>query len=103
MAGHCFPCDIILLAVRYHLPVGGGAERISGILGDRGIDVGGRTIRRWAQKFVPALSKHIRRYRKPLSTTWLVDETYVKILGSWHYLYRGVDHDGQVLLVVADA
>jgi len=30
-------------------------------------------------------------------TTWLVDETYVKILGKWHYLYRGVDLDGQVL------
>jgi putative transposase len=26
-----------------------------------------------------------------------VDETYVKILGKWHYLYCGVDVDGQVL------
>ena len=32
-----------------------------------------------------------------MSTAWLVDETYVKILGRWHYLYRGFDHDGQVL------
>lgn len=32
-----------------------------------------------------------------MSTTWLVDETYVKIRGKWHYLYRGVDQDGQVL------
>jgi putative transposase len=30
-----------------------------------------------------------------VSPTWLDDETYVKILGKWHYLYRGVD--GQVL------
>src|SRR5437588_1817465 len=35
--------------------------------------------------------------RKSVSTTWLVDEKYVKILGRWHYLYRGVDQDGQVL------
>src|SRR6266851_7289717 len=41
--------------------------------------------------------RRIRRYRKPVSTTWLVDGTYVKILGKCHYLYRGVDHDGQVL------
>ena len=27
----------------------------------------------------------------------LVDETYVKIQGKWHYLYRGVDQNGQVL------
>jgi hypothetical protein len=26
-----------------------------------------------------------------------VDETYVKVLGKWHYLYRGIDLDGQVL------
>ena len=57
----------------------------------------GRTILRWVQKFGPALSDEIRRHRKPLSTTWLVDETYVKIRGSWHYLYRGIDVDGQVL------
>src|SRR5437868_7078282 len=38
-----------------------------------------------------------RRHRKPSSTTWLVDETYVKILGKWYYLYRGVDTGGQVL------
>jgi len=64
---------------------------------DRGVDVSGRTILRWVQKFGPALSEEIRRCRKPVSTTWLVDETYVKILGKWHYLYRGVDEDGQVL------
>jgi len=29
--------------------------------------------------------------------TWLVDETYVKIQGTWHYLYPGIDSDGQVL------
>ena len=97
MAGHRFPRDIILLAVRYYLQLGAAAERIAGILADRGIDVSGRTILRWVQKFGPALSEEIRRYRMPVSTTWLVDETYVKILGKWHYLYRGIDTDGQVL------
>ena len=97
ISGHRFPRDVILLAVRYYLQLGAAAERIAGILADRGIDVSGRTILRWVQKFGPALSDEIRRYRKPVSTTWLVDETYVKILGTWHYLYRGVDQEGQVL------
>ena len=26
-----------------------------------------------------------------------MDETYVKIQGKWHYLYSGIDQDGQVL------
>src|SRR5919206_958886 len=97
VAGHRFPRDIILLAVRYYLQLGAAAERIAGILADRGIDVSGRTILRWVQKFGPALAEEIRRNRKTVSTTWLVDETYVKIRGKWHYLYRGIDQDGQVL------
>src|SRR5918912_2431896 len=97
VAGHRFPRDIILLAGRYYLQLGAAAERIPGILADRGIDVSGRTILRWVQKFGPPLSKEIRRYRKPVSTTWLADETYVKMLGKWYSLYRGIDQDGQVL------
>src|SRR5216683_3903800 len=97
VSGHRFPREVILLAVRYYLQLGAAAERIAGLLADRGIDVSGRTILRWVQKFGPALSEEIRRYRTPVSATWLVDETYVKILGRWHYLYRDVDTDGQVL------
>ena len=28
------------------------------------------------------------------SDRWLVDETYVKISGRWHYLYRLIDQHG---------
>jgi len=80
-------------------------QRIAGLLADRGIDVSGRTILRWVQKFGPAQTDEIRRYRKPLSTIWLVDETYVKILGKWHYLYRSMDAQwpGPGLLALSDA
>ena len=77
--------------------MGAAAERIAGLLADRGVDVSGRTILRWVQKFGPALAAEVQRHRRRVGGTWLVDETYVKILGMWHYLYRGVDLDGQVL------
>jgi len=35
-------------------------ERIAGVLADRGIDVSGRTILRWVQKFGPALAEAVR-------------------------------------------
>ena len=69
------PRDIILLAVRYYLQLGAAAERIAGILADRGVDVSGRTILRWVQKFGPALSEEIRRCRKPRSTSWSASNT----------------------------
>jgi len=47
-----------------------------------GIDVSGRTILRWVQKFGPALRAEVQRHRRRVTTTWLVDETYVKILAS---------------------
>jgi transposase, IS6 family len=97
VSGHRFPRDVILLAVRYYLQLGAAAERIAGVLADRGIDVGGRTILRWVQKFGPALASAVRQHRARPVSTWLVDEMYVRILGKWHYLYRGVDLDGQVL------
>jgi transposase-like protein len=97
VSGHRFPRDVILLAVRYYLQLGAAAERIAGLMADRGVDVSGRTILRWVQKFGPALAAEVQRHRRTVTTTWLVDETYVKILGKWHYLYRGIDLDGQVL------
>jgi IS6 family transposase len=90
VSGHRFPRDVILLAVRYYLQLGAAAERIAGLLADRGVDVSGRTILRWVQKFGPALATEVQQHRRRLTTTWLVDETYVKILGKWHYLYRGI-------------
>jgi putative transposase len=97
VAGHRFPRAVILLAVGYSLQLGAAAERSAGILADRGVDVSGRTVVRGVQKFGPALSEEIRGYSKPVSTTWPVDQTDVKIRGTWHYLYRGIEHEGQVL------
>jgi IS6 family transposase len=28
---------------------------------------------------------------------WFVDETYVKVAGSWRYVYRAVDHHGEIV------
>jgi transposase-like protein len=33
----------------------------------------------------------------PLLSAWRVDETYVKIKGVWHYLYRAVDRVGRTV------
>src|SRR5207244_12831038 len=55
VAGHRFPRDIILLAVRYYLHMGAAAERIAGILDDRGVEIRGRSILRWVQTFGTAL------------------------------------------------
>jgi len=49
----------------------------------------------------PAVRTHAhhaaRPYRHRVGGIWFVNETYVKVSGSWRYVYRAVDRDGQVI------
>ncbi|BDP75410.1 hypothetical protein EfmAA96_31950 (plasmid) [Enterococcus faecium] len=37
-------------------------------------------------------------FRRTIDTlVWKMDETYIKIKGKWHYLYRAIDADGLTL------
>ena len=66
-------------------------------LHERGVHVDRTTIYDWVQLFAPLYQDAARPHRHTVGRRWAVDETYVKIQGRWHYLYRGVDQDGQVL------
>jgi len=39
----------------------------------------------------------------PRGDRWFVDETYVKVAGTWTYQYRAVDQYGQVIDVLVSA
>jgi putative transposase len=38
-----------------------------------------------------------RKRRKPVSKSWRMDETYIKVKGEWMYLYRAVDREGNTV------
>ena len=61
---------------------------------ERGVEVDHTTLYRWVQAYSVELVKRIRFYAKPYSTSWRVDETYIKVKGKWKYLYRAVDSRG---------
>jgi putative transposase len=63
------------------------------------------TIRFWWHRFGPMFAAEIRRKRidklRAFSNwRWHVDEVFVKINGERHYLWRAVDHEGEVLEAV---
>ncbi len=64
---------------------------------ERGIEVDHTTLYRWVQAYSVELAKRIRYYSKPYSTSWRVDETYIKVKGKWKYLYRVVDKYGSTI------
>lgn len=63
-------------------------EELSGI---RGFAIDHSSIQRWVEKFTPLLNKRFRSRKRAVSSSWRMDETYIKIKGNWYYLYRAVD------------
>lgn len=55
------------------------------------------TIHSWVIKFAPVLEHKARRRKKPVSSSWRLDETYIKVKGKWLYYYRAVDKFGGVI------
>ncbi|WP_445206286.1 IS6 family transposase [Acinetobacter sp. KS-LM10] len=54
-------------------------------------------MHRWILKITLTFNKLILRYKKPLQQFWHIDETYIKIKGTWHYLYRAIDLAGKTV------
>ena len=67
------------------------------MMDERGLRVDHTTIYRWVQCYAPELERRCRPHLKATTAPWRVDETYVKVKGSWIYLYRAVDSAGNTL------
>lgn len=96
-AGFQFPPEVILLAVRWYLRYGLSYRDLEELLAERGIEVDHVTLFRWVQRFTPLIIDAARPCRHAAGDRWFVDETYVKVAGTWRYVYRAVDQNGQVI------
>jgi putative transposase len=67
------------------------------LLAERGLDISYETIRNWALKFGLVIARRLRRGRPRPSNRWHLDEMVVRIGGQRMYLWRAVDHEGEVL------
>jgi len=93
-----FQGEIILQCVRWYCKYGISYRDLEEMMEERGVDVDHTTIYRWVQHFAPEMEKRLRWYYRPSgSTSWQIDETYVKVKGVWKYLYRAIDKEGRTL------
>jgi transposase-like protein len=89
-----------VVAVRWYLRYGLSYRDVEELLAERGSDVDHVTVYRWVQRFTPLLADAARFTRHSPGDRWFVDETYVKVSGTWRYIYRAIDQYGQVIDVL---
>lgn len=93
--------EIIRLAVMLYVRFPLSLRNVEDLLHERGIDVSHEAVRYWWHRFGPIFAAEIRKRRidgmKSSRWRWHLDEMFVKINGERHYLWRTVDHEGEVL------
>ena len=94
--------EIIQLAVMMYVGFPLSLRNVEDLLHERGIDVCHESIRLWVDRFGTHFAGKIRKrranyMRQVTQWQWHLDEVFVKINGVQHYLWRAVDHEGEVL------
>lgn len=89
--------EIILWLVSWYCRYALSYGDLQEIAQERGLKLERSTIYRWVQEYGPEISKRVKPYLKMPCNSYKVDETYLKIKGIWHYLYRAIDKSGQTL------
>jgi putative transposase len=87
-----------MLYIRFPLSL----RNLEDLLHERGIEISHETVRYWWNRFGPMFAAELRRKRVDRMRgrkhwRWHLDEVFVKINGVTHYLWRAVDHEGEVL------
>ena len=92
-----YPLEVMLIGVRWYAAYLLSLRHIEGMMAERGVFVDHATVHRWAIKILPVLGAVFRRRKRPVGTSWRMDETYIKVGGQWKYLYRAVDRAGATI------
>jgi putative transposase len=93
--------EIIRLAVMLYVRFPLSLRNVEDLFHERGIDVSHETMRYWWLGFGPMFASEIRKRRiegmQSGRWKWHLDKVFAKIHGERHYLWRAVDHEGEVL------
>ncbi len=95
--GRHFQPEIIVTCVRWYLRFSLSLREVEELMTERGLAVDHTTIWRWSQKYAPVVYQRLKGKLKSKSTTWHMDETYVRVAGRWMYLFRAVDGHGDTV------
>src|SRR5438445_5432688 len=97
---HRFPPTVIQHAVWLYLRFTLSYRDVEELLAQRGLDLSYESVRSWVLKFGPMIARRLRLCRPRPSDRWHLDEMVGRIASKRRYLWRAVDHDGEILHVL---
>jgi len=83
-----------LWGIRWRVAYPISYRQLEEMMEERGVEVDRSTLNRWVLKHVPLLDQQFRARKRPVGSSWRLEETYVRLKGAWKYLYRAVDKTG---------
>src|SRR5262249_50972167 len=92
-----FEPTVIVTCVRWYLRFSLSSRDLEELMAERGLSVDHTTIWRWAQTYGPEVHRRLGGEVRRKSSTWHMDETFVRVAGRWMYLFRAVDSGGQTV------
>lgn len=95
--GFCSSPEIIMLFVYMKCRFSLSYRDLEEMASIRGAVIDHATLQRWLIRFVPLIDKEVRKRKRPVGSSWRMDETYIKINGKWVYLYRAIDSCGNTI------
>ncbi len=66
-------------------------------MAERGVKVDQAKLNRWVIDYSQLIAVEAKKRKRPVASSWRIDETYVKVKGQWVYLYRAVDKFGDTI------
>ena len=97
---HRFPLVVIEHAVWLYLRFTLSYRDVEELLAELGLDMSYESVRSWVLKFGPMIARRLRQGRPRPSDRWHLDEMVIRIAGRRMYLWRAVDHEGEILDVL---
>ena len=92
-----FEPHVIVTCVRWYCRFTLNLRDLEELMAERGLSVDHTTIWRWAQTYAPEVNRRLQGEVKRKSSSWHMDEIFVRIAGKRMYLFRAVDGQGQTV------
>ena len=100
---HRFPPEIIAYAVWLYYRFALSFRDVEELLASKGVIVSYEAVRLWCGKFGPEFVRKLQSHRRMLGRCWHVDEVFIRLNGTIHYLWRAVDQNGVVIDILVQA